>query len=1342
MKSADITREKLLQEVELLKAKITQLEKSEIKHKKPADSLQKSELQYRIIMEASLQGMSKVDAKGFIRFANMAVAKLSGYSLTELDGMSLDTLYPPGEAKVISDANVVLLLSGKPIVGENTMTRKDGSGIETHFSCVPVFDENDEYDGFISSILDITERKQSEKKLLESEIRLSNIIGQAKDSIVEVAFTPEGDPFVKDCNEAMGRMHGYTREEMIGKLIFEIDAKLTRDELRVLGRHSMIEKPTLIESVHIRKDDSRFPIEVSFQNIQIPGYDPIMIAIERDITERKQAERRIDHLNLVLQAIRNVNQLIVKEKDRDRLVKGACENLIETRGYYYAWIALLDESGEFITAAAAGLDQDFLSIIKILKSGKTIECVNKALKKSGVIIIENPASECKDCPLAKKYMEMGRMVIRLEYDAKIYGLMTVSIPIELISDIEEHKLLKEVAEDIAFALHGMEVEKEHKQAEEALRKSEEVLRDFLDNANDLIQIVAPDNRYIYVNHKWLEVLGYTADEVVNLSMSDIIHPDSIAHCMNMFQRLLAGEAVDMIDAVFIARDGAEIQVEGSVSCRFENGEPVNTRGVFRNITDRKRAEEALQESENNLRALFNAMTDIVFEMDYDGRYINIAPTSSELMFKPTEDVIGKTLHEVFPKPEADQFLGFIRQCLDENKTVTIEYPLILNDKTTWFEGKATPKTKNSVFYIARDITDHKRAEEALRESEELYRKLFGSSKDAIMTLEPPTWKFTSGNSAILEMFKVKDIDEFTSLGPWNVSPEEQPDGRSSSDKAKEMIQIAMDKGSNFFEWTHQRRDGELFSASVLLTRVDLLDKCFLQATVRDITDRKKAEEALQESEEKFRNFVETSADLVFRLTKTGRIEYISPRVEELYGYQPDELIGKHLRKTTPLGDVSRAIKALNMVYAGKPLKNFEINQKLKSGRIIPMEVNAVPVYKSGKIVGFQGIMRDITERKQAEEIQKTLFNISNAINTADSMQLLCLKVREYLGNVIDTTNFYVALYDEKTDMISLPFDVDEKDDYETFPAGKTLTKYVIKTGQSLLVDEHLFTKLIKEGEVEDIGTPSEIWLGVPLKIENKVIGVIVVQSYDDPHLYTEKDIEILTFISAEIALAIKHKQAEEQIKRNLKEKTTLLQELYHRTKNNMQVISSMLRMQSRRSDNEFIQTAFKEINNKIKAMSLVHQKLYQAEDLSNINLRGYVEGLLKLLRQSYSVQSEVISLKLDLKEVFVLIDSAIPLGLVLNELIVNVYKHAFPDSRKGEVNIRLYREENGTIHIHLADDGVGLPVDFDPARVETMGLQTVYSLVEYQLNGEINYKAEEGLKWHIKFKDDQHKKRV
>lgn len=127
-------------------------------------------------------------------------------------------------------------------------------------------------------------------------------------------------------------------------------------------------------------------------------------------------------------------------------------------------------------------------------------------------------------------------------------------------------------------------------------------------------------------------------------------------------------------------------------------------------------------------------------------------------------------------------------------------------------------------------------------AENKFRALFESSRDAIMTIAPPKWKFTSGNPATLELFKLKDEAEFVSLGPWQLSPEIQPDGKPSVEKAKEMIETAMRNGSHFFRWTHCHFDGTPFPAEVLLTRMELGDQELLQTTVRNITDRQNAEE--------------------------------------------------------------------------------------------------------------------------------------------------------------------------------------------------------------------------------------------------------------------------------------------------------------------------------------------------------------------------------------------------------------------------------------------------------------------------------------------------------------------
>lgn len=223
------------------------------------------------------------------------------------------------------------------------------------------------------------------------------------------------------------------------------------------------------------------------------------------------------------------------------------------------------------------------------------------------------------------------------------------------------------------------------------------------------------------------------------------------------------------------------------------------------------------------------------------------------------------------------------------------------------------------------------------------------------------------------------------------------------------------------------------------------------------------------------------------------------------------------------------------------------------------------------------------------------------------------------------------------------------------------------------------------------------------------------------------------------------KQAEEQVRRALAEKEALLRELYHRTKNNMGVIVALLDLQAAVTGDERLQEAFAETKNRIHSMALVHQKLYEAQDLSRINLKEYVSDLASLLINSYRVSPGKLVTVCELEDVWVLIDTAIPCGLVLNELFSNALKHAFPGERSGEIRVRLSHTGDGEVCLMVADNGVGIPPGFDFRNNGRLGLQNIFVLVENQLLGEVNFVSEAahpGLSCEVRFRDNLYTTRV
>ena len=439
-----------------------------LQKKQAEEGLKDSEERLKILFDYAPDAYYINDLKGNFVDGNKAAERVIGYKKEELIGKSflklnlLTLTEIPKAAKTLAK-NII----GKPTgPDEFILNRKDNSKVIVEISTYPVKIKGKTL--VLGIARDITERKKAEKALAESEERYHTVFENTSTATMII----EEDRTISMVNTQGEKLSGYSKEEIENKMKwtdFVIPEDLERMKKYHIARRKAGEKPPTEYEFHMI--DKKGNVKDIFLKIgMVPNTKKSIVSLT-DITESKQAEEKIKHLNLVLRAIRNVNQLIVKEKNRERLLKGACNNLVETRGYYSAWIALLDESGKLERYIEAGTGKAFLPTVEILMKGELTVCGQKALKQQEVVTIKDTASTCPECPLLKKNSGRRVMTIRLEYSGKVYGFVSVSIPAHITVDQEEQSLFKEVAGDIAFSIHNIELDEELLQSYQRLKKT-------------------------------------------------------------------------------------------------------------------------------------------------------------------------------------------------------------------------------------------------------------------------------------------------------------------------------------------------------------------------------------------------------------------------------------------------------------------------------------------------------------------------------------------------------------------------------------------------------------------------------------------------------------------------------------------------------------------------------------------------------------------------------------------------------------------------------------------------------------------------------------------------------
>src|SRR3989440_279892 len=297
-----------------------------------------------------------------------------------------------------------------------------------------------------------------------------------------------------------------------------------------------------------------------------------------------------------------------------------------------------------------------------------------------------------------------------------------------------------------------------------------------------------------------------------------------------------------------------------------------------------------------------------------------------------------------------------------------------------------------------------------------------------------------------------------------------------------------------------------------------------------ILERERAEEALRESEERYRDLFENANDIIYTHDLAGNYTSVNKVCEKITGYTRDEALGMNLTQSIAPEYLETALRMHAGKMSDKAPSAYELEIVAKDGHRIALEVSSRLTYQDGKPAGVQGIARDITARKRAEAERRVISEIVQGIITTTNLDELLRLTHRSIGGLLYAENCFVALHDPATDLMHFEFWVDQFDSVPApLPAGSGFSGHVLRTGRPLLLTGELQNRMYGSGEVEKIGSFSASWVGVPLRTPSGVIGVLVVQHYEDKHAYTERDLEFLSTVGDQIALAIERKRAEREL---------------------------------------------------------------------------------------------------------------------------------------------------------------------------------------------------------------------
>ena len=693
-------------------------------------------------------------------------------------------------------------------------------------------------------------------------------------------------------------------------------------------------------------------------------------------------------------ALLEISRRISETPDPSAALSAVAEKAIELVDADYCAILLFDEeTGKLEGRVRVGEGEEEETLLEYPLS--YMGTVAKAARTLAPVISKDPQAD-KRIPreIVEKHNLSSQLVVPLVMGRRFIGAV-------ILERCNESPPFEKHDATIISAFTGQaSVAIENARLMHEVRLGEERYRTLLESVEEMVFLLGVDGIVKFVNPRSKEVLGYRPEEIVGKHYTELF-PEEKERLEELFGRGLKGEGGGLLHFKGVTKDGREVTLEMTPSAVRSNGEITGFTGVCRDVTDRYRAREALQESEERYRALVESSNDAIVLVDGRGKILFISSSTEAMLGVDRKEAVGRNAFEFIPPDDRERVSCDFREAWEKNEPVR-NYPIqiVAGEREILAEATAAyverEGVERSVMMILRDITDRVKVQDALRESISFQEALFRAMPEVVL--------YVKGGEVVWCNQAAENIFGYSpkELAGIEIS-ELHADEREWEEVSGELYRDLEGKGAYSWELEGKRKDGGTLYAEAsasLINSGEAPESAEMVLVIRDVTGRKREEEALRDDARRFQDIAENALEWMWEVDADGKYTYASPVVERVLGYKPEEILEKHFYDLFHPEDREGLKKAAFEVFAQKkPIRELVNRNVRKDGQIVWLSTSGVPILdEEGELSGYRGADIDITDRKKAE--QDLLRNATEYAVLFDAIPEMAL-ILELDGKVVE-----------------------------------------------------------------------------------------------------------------------------------------------------------------------------------------------------------------------------------------------------------------------------------------------------------------------------------------------------